>query len=334
MLTDIFNDDAFRVLEQTLRVNELERFPHVPTYFTNVFEVDNISTTTVQLEKRTTGVQDVSVVARGTVAPVVATTEEDEAIPVNSRKIGNVVRVTTADIQDRRGAGELTLESVQSVSDRRIAEYLRSHAIKREAMLLSAARGVWTLPNNAVAANYFTLYGVTPQDTFELNLAGSGLGKHHLRAKIEAFLGAAEDRAEGIEWTDVDWVCGKGAFSTLTNFTEVREDFARWVNLARPEGTPLAPFRYAGINLVRGRHASLGDDEIVPVFRGIPGMYRSVYTPGDYMDAVNGPGLMRYASAKLLDHSKGIEYELASFPVDACTRPELLQPIVATVAAP
>lgn len=333
MLTDVFNEDAFRTLDLTLRVNELERFPHTPTYFTNLFEVDNIATTTVQLEKRSTGVQTVAVGTRGTVAAAVATTEDQDAFPVNSRKIGNTITITAQDIQDRRGAGELTLETVQSVSDRRIAEYLRSHAIAREGMLLSAARGIWTLPNSAVAQNYFTLYGVTAPDTFELNLAGSGLGKHHLRAKIEEFLGAAEDRAGGIEFEDVDLVCGKGAFSKLTNFGEVRDDFARWLNLVRPEGTPLAPFRFAGVNIIRGRHAGLGDDEIVPVFRGIPGMYRSVYTPGDYMDAVNGPGLLRYASAKLLDHGKGIEYELASFPVDACTRPELLQPMVATTVA-
>jgi hypothetical protein len=197
-------------------------------------------------------------------------------------------------------------------------------------MLLSVARGVWTLPNAAVGQNYFTLYGVTAPAAFELNLAGSSLAKHHLRAKIEAYLGAAEDRAGGLEFEDLDLVCGKGAFSKLTNFVEIRDDFTRWLNLARPEGTPLAPFRFAGVNIIRGRHAGLGDDEIVPVFKGVPGMYRSVYTPGDYMDAVNGPGLLRYASANLLDHGKGIEYELASFPVDACTRPELLQAMVAT----
>nr|WP_255566801.1 major capsid protein [Rhodovulum sp. 12E13] len=59
----------------------------------------------------------------------------------------------------------------------------------------------------------------------------------------------------------------------------------------------------------------------------------ALYTPGDYMDAVNGPGLARYASAEMMDHGKGIEYELAAFPVDACTRPEAIQRISATVAA-
>ena len=44
MLSDIFTPDAFGTLELTLRVNELERFPYRPSYFTGVFEEDAIAT--------------------------------------------------------------------------------------------------------------------------------------------------------------------------------------------------------------------------------------------------------------------------------------------------
>ncbi|RDC68493.1 hypothetical protein DLJ49_19995 [Rhodovulum sp. 12E13] len=283
-LSDVFTPDAFGTLELTLRVNELERFPHRPSYFSEVFEEDFIATTTVQLESRSTGVQTVGVGTRGTVAGSVATTESQNAYPVNSVKVGNTISVTSQDIQDRRGAGTLDLETVQAVQDRRIAEYLRSHEITREQMQLSAAKGVWTLPDGSTGQDYFSLYGVnggSERAPFELDLldsGGTGLTNHHLREKIGEFIGLTEDRLGGVDFSDVDFVCGKGAFNLITNFDEVREDFARWQALARPTQTPLAPFRFAGANIIRYRGAGLAENEILPVIRGVPGMYRSVYT--------------------------------------------------------
>jgi hypothetical protein len=61
---------------------------------------------------------------------------------------------------------------------------------------------------------------------------------------------------------------------------------------------------------------------IFPV--GVPGLFRTVYAPADYIETVNTVGMPRYAKQWPSANGKRIEMESQSNPLSYCTRPKVL----------
>ena len=57
---------------------------------------------------------------------------------------------------------------------------------------------------------------------------------------------------------------------------------------------------------------------------GVPGLFRTVYAPADYVETVNTNGLPRYSKQWLSQNGKRIEMEAQSNPLSYCTRPTSL----------
>lgn len=66
------------------------------------------------------------------------------------------------------------------------------------------------------------------------------------------------------------------------------------------------------------------DDEAIAVPLGTQQTFRSYYSPGEMMDAVNMPGQSMYASLKELDHGAGIEIHTESSPLFLVQNPRLV----------
>lgn len=67
------------------------------------------------------------------------------------------------------------------------------------------------------------------------------------------------------------------------------------------------------------------DDECIIVPLGTQRTFRSYFSPGEMMDAVNMPGQAMYASMKELDHGAGIEIHTESAPFFMVQNPRLVQ---------
>jgi hypothetical protein len=61
---------------------------------------------------------------------------------------------------------------------------------------------------------------------------------------------------------------------------------------------------------------------IFPV--GVPGLYRTVYAPADYIETVNTLGLPRYARQWQSANGKRVEMESQMNALSYCTRPKVL----------
>jgi hypothetical protein len=62
-----------------------------------------------------------------------------------------------------------------------------------------------------------------------------------------------------------------------------------------------------------------GEAYLVP--QGIAELLVTRYAPGDYMDAVNSPGLPLYLKSEELPFGKGYGLEAQSNPINFCSRP-------------
>ena len=63
------------------------------------------------------------------------------------------------------------------------------------------------------------------------------------------------------------------------------------------------------------------EDRAFAVPEGVPDLFITRFAPGDYMETVNTNGLPYYASQEIMKHSKGVEMEAQSNPINLCTRP-------------
>ena len=59
---------------------------------------------------------------------------------------------------------------------------------------------------------------------------------------------------------------------------------------------------------------------------GVPGLFRTVYGPADYIETVNTPGQRLYAKQWEMMNGKGVNLEFQMNALHYCTRPRVLIP--------
>ncbi len=58
---------------------------------------------------------------------------------------------------------------------------------------------------------------------------------------------------------------------------------------------------------------------------GVPGLFVNYFAPADYLEAVNTPGLPRYAkTAPDSSFNRWVDIQVQSNPLPICTRPNVL----------
>jgi hypothetical protein len=88
-------------------------------------------------------------------------------------------------------------------------------------------------------------------------------------------------------------------------------------------------FEFGGIvfESYRGKVGSsdiIGTDEVRIFPIGVPGLFRTVYAPADYIETVNTVGLPRYSRQYPSANGKRIEMESQMNALSYCTRPKVL----------
>ena len=59
---------------------------------------------------------------------------------------------------------------------------------------------------------------------------------------------------------------------------------------------------------------------------GVPGLFRTVYGPADYIETVNTPGQRLYGKQWEMQNGKGVNLEFQMNALHYCTRPRVLIP--------
>lgn len=328
-MIDVFNQDAFSYVNLTAAVNEL---PYVESRLGDLglFNgfVEGVDTDKVAIDMTQGVLQILQTSERG------APPQRAKKLPKNNSR---VVKVPHLDFEDRimasslfgkRKAGTTMLESVADKINERF-QWMLNFAVMPtfEVHRLNALRGILLDADGSEIENFFTLFGVA-QQTHDYNLSSATLDVRDVTTKA---IRKIEDYLDGIPYTGVHAICGRNFFDDLIKHPNVRETFLNFEDARelRADARRMFPFggvmweEYRGMrNLAVSNLGQVDDDEAIMFPLGVPGMYRTYYAPGDFMETVNELGQPFYAKiAPDWKYNKHVDQLLETNPLFINTRP-------------
>lgn len=329
MLMNIFDSDAFSFISLTDVVNNL---PHKPGRIgsMNLFGEEGIRTTRASIEENDGVLYLVPSVPRG--AP-------STPHPVGGRRLLEIptvhlpVRATiyAASLQDVRARGEETeLEQVQEVVNAKLAEIRRSLEATIEWQRLGALKGRVLDADGSELLNLFTLFQVAQPTEIDFDLDAASPAPGAVRAKCSAVIRAIEDALGDFPLGGVGALTGPAFFDALVDHPETREAYQRWnAGEALRERTARRTFYYAGITFEEYRGKVGGtqfvDDNKAHFFpTGVSDVFKTVFSPGNFIDQVNNVGMPIYAKSVPDPAARFVEILAESNPLSYCTRPKTL----------
>ncbi len=328
-ILDIFNSDAYSIVQLTAAINKL---PFVPgrAGSLGVFEENGVPTTSIVVEQR------------GNILVLIPATDRGgpaNQMPKNKRSARNFNvphlpledKVLASEVQNVRAFGGSQLQGVQQVVNDKLQAMTRSHDATVEFQRIGAIKGqILDADGSTVIYDLFTEFGVSQTTVdFVLDTAGTNVQAKCLAVKraIEAELGAGQDSVK------VHCFCGKDYFDSFTGHAAVKDAFQRWIDAGQP-GAFLRQdgrrgFEFMGITFEEYPGTVSGvdfvaDDEahFFPV--NVPGLFITRYAPGDFMETANTIGLPRYARQEPFEYNRGVKLLTESNPLSMCTQPKVL----------
>jgi hypothetical protein len=240
-------------------------------------------------------------------------------------------------VQGVRAFGsETELEMIQDKVAERMATHTQSMDATEDHSRLGAVKGLVTYADGTTLS-MFTLFGVSQEAEIDFDLDNASPASGALRKKVAQAirLGAGNlDNAPVAGWRAV---CGDAFYDDLIAHPEVRATYLNqaeaselrrgYVNNATPG--IYGAFEFGGIVWENyrgsvGSTAFINTDKCHIFPMGVPGMFRSVYAPADYMETVNTMGKPRYAKIFEMPNDKGVNMEVQTNVLHYATRPKAL----------
>jgi len=203
-------------------------------------------------------------------------------------------------------------------------------------MRLGALQGILLDSDASTIYNWFTEFVISPPVEVGFNLAANVDGE--LQPKVNAIKRAMARAAQGawLPTTQVNALAGDEFFDLLIKHIDVKETYKFWSAAADLRaGTQRGAFEsfpFGGI--IWHNYRGSDDNSTIKVATdkvkffpvGAPGVFREGMAPGESFDFVNTPGRPEYVfMIPDRDRNAWVKFEMYSYPLYICTRPEILQ---------
>lgn len=341
-MLDIFNTDAFGLVRLTQSINNLK---YIPSRIQKMGIFDQTSTNliTVAIERKGAQLILVPPTPRGSPGVTIDKIKRDmRAVQVPHFEIND--GISADEVQGVRAFGsETELETVIGKVSERQMLHVNSFAATEEYARMGAVKGVVTYADGSTL-DLFNLFGITPPTAEAFALTTNTANDGHLRAHCAAITRNIINQLDGIPFTGLHAFCGDNFFDALLQHPEVRATYLNW-NQAQilrdgyvgPLRDSYGIFEFGGIvwENYRGAVAAHGataltsfiDTDSCQIFPvGVPGLFRTVYAPADYVETVNTMGQRLYNYQYLREDKKGINFDTQMNALQYCSRPNVLIP--------
>jgi len=337
-MLDIFNNDAFTVTSLTDAMREIK---YVPSYISSLglFTVTPIDTLDVAIEKD--AAQQYSIVPaspRGGVGDMVGRTRRSMrrlSVPHFQRDDA----MYADEVQSVRAFGTKDqVETLQRKIAVRAAEHSQSFALTEEYHRLAViTRGQLLDKDGSVLYDYFTEMGEAQPTEIDWDLDNANLSIEQLRQKSADLYRALGATLDGLPLRGVLAICGDAFYDALVN-NKVVNDLMKGFDAAltlrtgflgtdNPQDGTWGAVNLFNITWVNYRGAlgvSIDSDKCKFVPLGVPGLFRTVYAPADYIETVNTMGQRLYAKQWRMPNDKGVQMEFQTNALHYVTRPRVL----------
>lgn len=322
-MLDVFAaDPAFTVTSLT---DEINRAPYQPGLLESmgIFQTEGITTTTATVEEQDGVLGLIQTTARGAPAPVAGRGRRNvRAFLVPHLQLED--QILASDIQDVRAFGsEGGLEGIAQVVSKKLTEMRQSHEVTKEYHRIRAMQGIILDADGTPILDIFTAFAqVQISIALDLDQADEDIRVNVTGAmrQGEAALGAAVHQGYQV-------LCSPTFFDALISHPDVKAAYSRWQDGAwlRDDVRRGFPFpnnvrwqeydaTVSGQPFINANHAIM-----FPV--GVPGLFRTYYAPGDFVEAANTVGIPYYAKQERMRFDRGIEIHTQSNPLSLVTRP-------------
>lgn len=332
---DIFNSDAFSLVGLTASIQDVEYVPGRLGQM-GIFEESGITTTSVSIEKVGDTLQLVPTAPRGSSGKVYQP-EKRTLRNLSTVHLPQRATVLADEILGMRAFGTEDEEQVMSswIQREYLTKMVRDIEATQEHLRIGAVKGsVMDSDGTTELLDLFTEFGVS-QSTASWTIASDDI-----RAEIVLLKRALANKMGGVPFSGLHVFCGATFFDGLIGNSTVEAAYDRWMDGAflrddySNQGSNGFTFGGTGVTFEEYR-GSVGGVDFIPTAKayaipmGVPGLFKTRFAPGDYLETVNTPGLPYYATQERMPHDKGIELEAQSNPLHFCTRPDWIYEITA-----
>jgi len=326
-IIDIFSGDAFSMASLTEAIN---RIPYKPAQIgkMGIFETEGVTTKNVYIEERDGVLQLIPISAPGTPG-LINKPQDRRARNFSTVHLQLDDAVLAAEVQGIRAFGSQSeTEGVAQVVTRKIEQMRASHEVTLEWQRLGAVKGVVYDVDGVSVINDlyddFDIYRHADVD-FDVNTAATD--------QKPLAMAAVRDIEDALGMTAYDHIhalCGRTYFDYLVANDSITEAYERWQDGAFLRDTQRDGFLFGGIVWEEYKGTGIGDTafiatgecRIFPV--GVQGLFKTYFSPADFIETVNTIGLPFYAKQQLMDYDRGINITTESNPLNICTRPSVL----------
>jgi len=332
-MLDIFKSDAFSVVSLTDAVQKLKFVPGRLTEM-GLFTETSIATTTVSIEEADGVLKLVAPTPRG--GPGVTMDKAKRAmrsISVPHFEINDAVMAE--EVQGIRAFGsETEMDQVSAKVISRLGEARQSLKSTLEYARVGAVIGVVTYADTTTL-DLFSTFGVSQDAEIDFDLDNATPAAGVLRKKCAGVLRQVATNLDGVPVSGLRAICGDAFFDDLIAHTEVRATYLNQVQAAELRGgyvnagMSYGSFEFGGI-VWENYRGSVGGTTFVNTDKchiypvGVPGLFRTVYAPADYVETVNTLGRDMYVKQYEMPNGKGIHLDSQMNALNYCTRPKAL----------
>jgi hypothetical protein len=327
-MLDVFKQDAFSIITLSDAINKI---PFIPGRAGKVIDwnENGIPTTSIAIEEVNGVLQLVNPTPRGGPGSTSAKQKRTaRTLAVPHYQVDDAIYAD--EVQGVRAFGQEN--QVQTVFGR-VTERMTQHVQQTldptlEYQRIGAVKGIIVNQDGSTLYNLFTEFGVAQPAEVAFDLAN--LANGDVRALCDAVIRVIATALGGLTYQGVHAFASDSFWDALIKNAEVRATYLQQQEASQLRtGTAYQTLNFGGVTFenYRGSVGStkfITDDKcnIFPV--GVPGLWRTVYAPADYIETVNTIGLPRYAKQWQMDNGKGVHLETQSNPFSYCTRPNCL----------
>lgn len=336
-MLDIFQQDAFSVISLTDAMREVK---HVPGYISRrgLFQTSSIDTLTLAIEKdKNQNLKLIPASPRGAPGATFGKNKRSmRSLGVPHFQVDDAIYAD--EVQGVRAFGqERAVVSLQVKIMDRAAEASQFFALTEEYHRLKVlTTGKLHDADGSVLFDYEVEFGenLPNEIDFSFDTAKDGALRNFC-AGVHRDMAASLD---GLPFSGIEFICGDKFFDDLVANEEVRETYLNYSAAATlrsayvggsAQNDTFGEIEFGGLRFINYRGAFNGSAAVhtdkahgYPV--GVPGLFRTVYAPADYIETVNTMGQRLYSKQWEMPNGKGVNLEFQSNALHYCTRPRTL----------